>query len=83
MTCEACDDGGGNCAFPYYGVAPHRCGFRMGKPALGFSEELPQSEWPKNYQHEGEPNPGGYPGGGIYTHCLACGAPGKDGRNEQ
>ncbi len=74
--CESCDDGEGNCAFPYYGVAPHACGFRAGLPLIGYSKELPESEWPANYKHDHEsskPNPGGYPGTGIYTYCINCG----------
>lgn len=71
--CPECDDGNGGCVYPYYGVAPHKCGWRFGKLVIGHSEELPKEEWPANYQHDGEPNPGGYPGNGGYTHCLTCG----------
>lgn len=73
--CEICDDGDGGCVFPYYGVAPHRCGFRDGKPVTGQSIELPVSEWPANFSPDDEPRPGEYPGCGVYTHCLKCGAP--------
>lgn len=71
--CEMCDDGEGGCIYPYYGAAPHRCGFKDGNPMIGHSKELPASEWPKNYEHDGEPNPGGYPGSGVYAYCPNCG----------
>lgn len=72
--CEQCDDGDGNCVYPYYGAAPHKCFWKIGDgKTLITSQELPQSEWPENFKPETEPNPGGYPGTGIYTHCLNCG----------
>lgn len=71
--CPECDDGEGGCAFPYYGVAPHTCGYMLGRPVIGNSVELPQEDWPRNFRIDGVPNPGGYPGQGVYTHCLACG----------
>lgn len=71
-TCPACDDGQGRSIYPYYGVAPHRCGYSMGKPVIGHSEELPQAEWPANFEPDGAANPGGPPGAGVYTHCLQC-----------
>ena len=79
--CQACDDGDGGCAYPYYGVAPHVCGFRLGLPVIGSSKELPQTEWPANYAHDGAPNEGGYPGNGVYTHCMSCGRPANTARD--
>lgn len=73
--CPACDDGEGNCAFPHYGTAPHRCGYLDGKPFVGSSVELPESEWPANFQLDPDSGPPtGYPRAGIWTHCLQCGA---------
>lgn len=71
--CPECDDGEGKCVYPYYGVAPHICGYKLGKPVLGHSVEAPREEWPANFKVDGDPNPGGYPVQGVYTHCLACG----------
>lgn len=76
MTCETCDDGEGGCVFPYYGVAPHVCGFKRGLPALGSSVQLPEDEWPENFEPDPDapPGPNGYPGFGVYTNCPICGA---------
>lgn len=74
--CEFCDDRSGGCIFPYYGVAPHRCGYHDGI-AIGGSVELPESEWPENFKLDPECGPlteSKYPRAGIYTHCLHCGA---------
>lgn len=74
--CEMCSDGSGHCVYPYYGVAPHTCYYKLGT-SIGTSQEAPESEWPENFVYdysEGPANPGGSPGCGIYTHCLHCGA---------
>jgi len=58
--CRVCDD-----CLPNYGVAPHECFYKIGKP-IGQSRVLPESEWPPNF----EPDPDA-PGLGTY-HCPAC-----------
>ena len=77
--CEYCRDGEGGCAFPMYGTGPHVCGWRMGKPAIGHSVTAPREEWPANFEEDPEDPciPGKYPGSGVYTHCLHCGAGAK------
>ncbi|GGO89217.1 hypothetical protein GCM10011348_46450 [Marinobacterium nitratireducens] len=71
--CEHCNDGDGNCAYPYYGVAPHECFWKktggFNNP-LGTSTLLPREEWPENFSEDPEA-----PGCGIYTHCTECGRP--------
>ncbi|MCW5597706.1 MAG: hypothetical protein KIT80_23635 [Chitinophagaceae bacterium] len=82
--CKQCDDGYGYCIYPYYGTAPHKCYWKEGDGEtlgiLGGSKELPKSEWPENFIPETEENPGGYPGTGVYTHCLNCGNGDKEFR---
>jgi hypothetical protein len=74
MTCELCDDGDGLCVFPYYGVAPHTCFFKIEGAVPGQSVEAPESEWPANFVLDPEAGQfTGYPRCGTYTHCLACG----------
>lgn len=82
-SCASCNDGNGNCKFPYYGTAPHSYP-EVPEPELGFKrevappQELPADQWPANYQHDSEiaaPNPGGYPGSGTYLYCLKCKRP--------
>lgn len=50
--------------YPYYGVAPHVCYFRMGKK-IGQSKMLPRSKWPRNFL----PEEGGKCG--VY-YCPTC-----------
>lgn len=36
--------------YPHYGVAPHKCYYKLGKDKIiGQSQLLPVSEWPKNF----------------------------------
>jgi hypothetical protein len=73
--CPLCDDGDGNCAFPYYGAAPHQCFHTIGLQ-VGQSSELPEAKWPANFKLDPDEGPfTGYPRAGTYTHCLNCGAP--------
>jgi hypothetical protein len=66
--CEHCDDGDGNCAYPYYGVAPHT---HAPGPMLGSTRMLGPESWPANFTPDaGEDNTCG-----TYTHCLSCGRP--------
>lgn len=63
--------------YPYYGVAPHRCGPIIGK-GIGGSEALPVSEWPSNFLPDGEiAKEGEYPGCGMYV-CPDCGVKEND-----
>lgn len=71
--CDHCNDGDGNCVFPYYGVAPHVCFHKLEggfKNPIGSSELLPKSEWPSNFKEDEEAA-----GLGVYTHCLECSMP--------
>lgn len=70
--CEECDDGDGNCIFPYYGVGPHRHVGLTDNAAsvIGSTVLEPKENWPENYKEDEE-----CPGLGAYTHCLNCGAP--------
>lgn len=75
--CEYCDDGTGHCAYPYYGVAPHKCYDTIGKP-FGGSEQIERGKWPENFEWDpeyGDPDSkeGQHPGCVVYTHCLRCG----------
>lgn len=74
--CDRCNDGDGNCAYPYYGVAPHECYWR--KPGgfnnpLGISTVNPSETWPENFSEDPD-----QPGNGTYTHCLNCGRPSSE-----
>lgn len=70
MVCKYCDDGEGKTRFPYYGVAPHTCFYKIGKK-VGQSETLPESKFPKNFEIDGEWSE--HSCCGVYTHCLECG----------
>lgn len=73
MSCPSCDDGTGGCAYPYYGVAPHTCFYKLGT-APGTSQELPESEWPDTFVLDPEEGPAtGYPRCGTYLRCPECG----------
>lgn len=75
MVCDHCTTDDGTCVFPYYGVAPHRCFWTIPGATVGESRELPESEWPENFRLDPETGPAtGAPRGGVYTHCLECGA---------
>lgn len=69
--CPWCDDGDGNCAYPYYGVAPHT---HAAGPTLGSAELAPREQWPENFEEDSDPE---HKGCGTYTHCLRCGAPAR------
>lgn len=73
MSCEYCDDGTGNCRFPYYGLAPHvhKCVTIevCGEMVDGISTiPLVKKDWPVNFKEDNECE-----GMGVYTHCLHCG----------
>lgn len=63
--CKHCDDGMGNCVYPYYGVAPHE---RDG----GYLTILPECAWPDNFSKDTDQTSEDTICGG-YTHCLYCG----------
>lgn len=73
FCCSSCDDGEGECAYPYYGVAPHECYYKkrggFDNP-LGTSTLEPKSKWPDNFVEDSQA-----PGCGVYTHCQECGRP--------
>ena len=64
--CEHCDDGEGNCVFPYYGVAPHR--HNESGSIIGSTVISNEAVWPDNFTEDTE-----CPGLGTYTHCIECG----------
>ena len=71
--CAQCDDGDGNCAYPYYGVAPHT--HALPTPThptdwIGSTRLLPRDQWPTNFRPDDDSDECG-----TYTHCLHCGAP--------
>ncbi|WP_151812571.1 hypothetical protein [Acinetobacter bereziniae] len=55
--CEYCDDGSGQSAFPYYGLAPHKHSID--------STDFVKGEYPENFSPEDD-------GAGVWTHCLEC-----------
>ena len=79
--CDECHDGEGHSIYPYYGVGPHVCGWRMGKPVIGHSVGTPVSEWPENFVPDPEygEQDDGKPSVGAWTHCLKCGAGSQKG----
>ena len=62
-TCNYCDDGNGECVYPYYGLGPHT----HKEGVLGGTEFT--GEIPDNFSPDGD-------GLGVYTHCLNCGGDG-------
>ena len=69
--CDHCDDGDGVCIFPYYGVAPHICFYKLGRN-IGQSIFLPEVIWPNNFRPDRVADERS--NCGVYTHCLNCGA---------
>jgi len=65
--CEHCNNGEGECAYPWYGMAPHK---HEGKQMVGSTVVDDKSEWPENFDEDCEME-----GLGTYTHCLHCGRP--------
>lgn len=67
--CDAEDCG----CYPHYGVAPHDCFWRIGKP-FGESRVHPRSSWPANFIEDPD-----VPGLGTYL-CPSCMRSLEDGR---
>jgi len=65
--CDHCNDGDGNCAYPHYGLAPHK---HVGKEMIGSTVINAKADWPDNFAEDCEVE-----GLGTYTHCLHCGRP--------
>lgn len=65
--CEHCNDGEGNCAYPIYGLSPHK---HIGEQMIGSTVIDDKETWPDNFQEGPEA-----PGCGTWTHCLSCGRP--------
>lgn len=66
-TCHHCDEGGGVCAYPYYGLAPHKS---FDTEAHAFQTHyIPQELWPLNFLPED-----GITTHGTYLYCPKCGA---------
>jgi hypothetical protein len=65
--CDHCNDGDGNCVFPYYGVAPHvhAGGDELG---IGSTQLLPRAMWGSNFREDPE-----CPGQGVFMRCPQCG----------
>ncbi len=85
VFCELCHDGDGHSVFPHYGVGPHICGWRTGKPAIGHSVGAPKAQWPENFIPDAEygDQDDGRPPLGVWTHCLECGAGMQEHREVQ
>ena len=72
--CVLCDDGDGQCVFPYYGVAPHVHDTTGRETAndpwaiLGSTRMLPKEQWGDNFREDQES-----PGQGVYMRCPTCG----------
>ena len=74
MPCDYCDDGDGQCVFPYYGVAPHTLDITAREsPAdkfglFGSTRPLPRDQWGDNFREDPD-----CPGQGVYMRCPQCG----------
>ncbi len=71
LCCPECDDGDGNCVFPYYGVAPHT--HALPAPThptdwIGSTRLLPRDKWGNNFREDEDS-----PGQGTYLRCGTCG----------
>ena len=65
--CESCNDGEGECVFPFYGLAPHK---HIGEKMIGSTVIDPETGWPPNFHEDCQEK-----GVGTYDHCLDCGRP--------
>ena len=68
LCCAECDDGDGNCVFPYYGVAPHTHEAAYPAEWLGSTRLLPRDQWGGNFREDEDA-----PGHGTYLRCGGCG----------
>lgn len=71
MPCKYCSDPeSGECAYPYYGLAPHNSHLREDGTtvAIGNTTFLPKEQWPDNFT----PDPDA-PNCGTYEYCPECG----------
>lgn len=64
MTCNHCNDGEGECAYPYYGLAPHS---HEGKYWIGSTVMDDKSTWPENFKEDPD-----CPGMGTFKYCAHC-----------
>ena len=71
--CDHCDDGQGQCLYPYYGMAPHRHDLSKTGSFIGSTVVDPKDSWPDNFV---EDEPGA--GCGVYTKCPVCGSSSED-----
>lgn len=62
MTCKLCKDG----AYPHYGVAPHKCFYKIPGAVIGESELLPEAQWPPYFTEDPQ-----VPGLGVWE-CPNC-----------
>jgi len=68
MVCEMCDDGDGNSAYPYYGVAPHTHNWpEVAQGKMMVTKLEPKETWPANFSEDPEA-----PGCGVYMWCPHC-----------
>ncbi|TMS80575.1 hypothetical protein [Pseudoalteromonas sp. S554] len=71
--CEHCNNGDGDCVFPYYGLAPHKHNTeKTGGSVIG-STEILKEEYPENFAEDSECE-----GLGTHTHCLHCNRPNSE-----
>jgi len=70
MTCRHCNDGGGGCAFPYYGLAPHKSHIKHIAGGDTVEMTIKRTGLPRNFVPDPEDET---KTAGTYTHCLYCG----------
>lgn len=68
--CEHCNDGDGNCAYPWYGLAPHGHDLSKTGSIIGSTVIDDTDTWPANFEEDSEA-----PGCGTYAYCPECGRP--------
>ncbi|AZS49308.1 hypothetical protein DM558_00290 [Entomomonas moraniae] len=73
MGCKYCTLQDGECAYPYYGVAPH-VGFHIPNDITSGINFLPSGYYPKNFKPDLDVDGKC----GTYTHCLHCGSYSKE-----
>lgn len=62
-TCKYCDDGDGDCIYPYYGNAPHS------HDEKGRVVTLPKDQWGDNFREDPDCE-----GCGVFMRCPECGS---------
>jgi hypothetical protein len=71
--CEHCNDGEGDCIYPWYGCAPHSHDLDKTGSFIGSTVLDDKSAWPENFIEDMEAG-----GLGTYAYCLECGRPNNE-----